>query len=84
MRLEIDTENKTIKLLKEVSFKELTKTLKDLLGKQMDEYKIIPDTTANYYPYYPYNYPTTPFYKYTDNTGTEEFINCNTFTTTSN
>ncbi len=56
MKIEIDTNKKTIKILEEVSFNELITKLDKMLGlDEQKEYKLIPYIDPYFFPYVPYN-----------------------------
>jgi hypothetical protein len=65
MRLQIDTENKTIKIEKSINFDELFKNLKKLFpNNEWKEYKLETNTEITYWtsPIYVQNYPiATPY-----------------------
>lgn len=69
MKIQIDTKNKTITLLEDISFSELKNFIKTL--KDGDEYEIIRtiEYQQHYYPYYTYTNPIL----YTDGTSSNTF-----------
>ena len=59
MKLQIDTENKTIKVDENVLFGDLVKVLNKLLPKEWRNYTLESNTTIySWYPHYTYYYPT--------------------------
>ena len=59
MKLQIDTENKTIKVDQNVLFSDLLKVLNKLLPKEWKNYTLESNTTIySWYPHYTYYYPT--------------------------
>ena len=62
MKLEINTEDKTIKLLDNYPLKDVIKEIKKIVDN-WNEYTLIScDEKWSYYPYYPITYPRYPYY----------------------
>jgi len=60
MKIEIDTKQKTIRILEVISFEELVTELDKMLGlDEQKNYKVIPYTDPYSFPYVPYNPITT-------------------------
>jgi len=55
MKIEVDTKNRTIKLLEDIPFSELAEFMSTI--KKSEEYTIV--KSFEYYPYYYPYYPTT-------------------------
>lgn len=56
MKIQIDTQQKTVKLLDSMNLKDLIKNLKNLLGDKFDEYTLI--SYEYMYSYIPWTNPT--------------------------
>ena len=71
MKLQIDTENKTIKVEQDVVFSDLIRVLNKLLPKEWRNYTLETNSTWYWYPYpyYTYQYPNIEPIKWELTTG---------------
>lgn len=67
MKLELDYDNKTVKVGDYIDLEKFIDAVKEILPK-WKEWKIIPNTNTEYVPYYPV-YPTYPTYEVTTISG---------------
>ena len=74
MKLQIDTENKTIKVEQYVVFSDLIRVLNKLLPKEWRNYTLEPNTIIySWYPHYTYYYPTIEPIKWEVTSGTTTY-----------